>query len=145
MLEDVSIVVTPHFTGKERDSESGNDYFGARYYASSMGRFLSPDPVGDWAANPGDPQSWNQYAYVEGNPLAMVDPDGTCPVIIAGIGMSPGSASGQDLIATAGLYGADVDFDYAGHGTVYVARSRMVSAGGHDEPAKLEYVFIRNE
>ena len=31
------------FTGKERDTESGNDYFGARYYASSMGRFISPD------------------------------------------------------------------------------------------------------
>lgn len=31
------------FTGKERDTESGNDYFGARYYASTMGRFLSPD------------------------------------------------------------------------------------------------------
>jgi RHS repeat-associated protein len=31
-------------TGKERDAESGNDYFGARYYAGSMGRFLSPDP-----------------------------------------------------------------------------------------------------
>jgi RHS repeat-associated protein len=102
------------FTGKERDTESGNDYFGARYYASSMGRFLSPDPVGNWAASPDDPQSWNQYAYVEGNPLTMVDPDGTCPVIIAGIGMSPDSASGKDLVATAGLYGADVDFDYAG-------------------------------
>jgi RHS repeat-associated protein len=34
------------FTGKERDTESGNDYFGARYYSSSMGRFLSPDPSG---------------------------------------------------------------------------------------------------
>ena len=32
-------------TGKERDTESGNDYFGARYYGSSMGRFLSPDPL----------------------------------------------------------------------------------------------------
>jgi RHS repeat-associated protein len=31
------------FTGKERDSESGNDYFLARYYSSAMGRFLSPD------------------------------------------------------------------------------------------------------
>jgi hypothetical protein len=29
-----------HYTGKERDTESGNDYFGARYFASSMGRFL---------------------------------------------------------------------------------------------------------
>jgi len=35
----------PHSTGKERDAESGNDYFGARYMASSMGRFLSPDPT----------------------------------------------------------------------------------------------------
>jgi RHS repeat-associated protein len=34
------------FTGKERDTESGNDYFGARYYASTMGRFMSPD----WSA-----------------------------------------------------------------------------------------------
>ncbi len=32
-----------HFTGKERDTESGNDYFGARYYSSQMGRFMSPD------------------------------------------------------------------------------------------------------
>jgi len=31
------------FTGKERDSESGLDYFGARYYASNMGRMMSPD------------------------------------------------------------------------------------------------------
>ena len=30
-------------TGKERDAESGNDYFGARYYSSAMGRFMSPD------------------------------------------------------------------------------------------------------
>ena len=36
----------PCFTGKERDTKSGNDYFGARYYASSMGRFMSPD----WSA-----------------------------------------------------------------------------------------------
>ncbi len=35
------------YTGKERDSESGNDYFMARYYASAMGRFMSPDFTGD--------------------------------------------------------------------------------------------------
>ncbi|MGA3093249.1 MAG: RHS repeat-associated core domain-containing protein, partial [Terriglobales bacterium] len=38
-------VTTHKFTGKERDTESGNDYFGARYYASSMGRFMSVDPA----------------------------------------------------------------------------------------------------
>jgi len=39
-------ICTSHFTGKERDAESGNDYFNARYFGSSMGRFLSPDPLG---------------------------------------------------------------------------------------------------
>jgi RHS repeat-associated protein len=69
-----------HFTGKERDTESGNDYFGARYYASTMGRFLSPD----WSATEepvpyavlGDPQSLNLYAYVRNNPLSRTDPNG---------------------------------------------------------------------
>jgi RHS repeat-associated protein len=65
--------VPSHFTGKERDSESGNDYFGARYYSSSMGRFMSPD----WSAKVepvpyaklDDPQSLNLYQYVGNNPL----------------------------------------------------------------------------
>jgi len=68
------------FTGKERDAESGNDYFGARYYASSMGRFMSPD----WSAKEDpvpyakldDPQSLNLYAYVRNNPLGGVDSNG---------------------------------------------------------------------
>jgi RHS repeat-associated protein len=69
-----------NFTGKERDTESGLDYFGARYYASSMGRFMSPD----WAAKAtpvpyaklDNPQSLNLYAYVGNNPLSHIDPDG---------------------------------------------------------------------
>jgi RHS repeat-associated protein len=64
------------FTGKERDQESGNDYFGARYYASSMGRWMKPDPVGIFVADPSNPQSWNLYSYVLNNPLNSVDPDG---------------------------------------------------------------------
>lgn len=64
------------FTGKERDSESGNDYFGARYYASSMGRFLSPDPAGVGYADPTNPQSLNLYSYVYNNPLINIDPSG---------------------------------------------------------------------
>jgi RHS repeat-associated protein len=69
-----------HLSGKERDTESGNDYFGARYYASSMGRFMSPD----WSAKAtpvpyaklSNPQSLNLYAYVFNNPLGAADPDG---------------------------------------------------------------------
>src|ERR1700723_3953484 len=64
------------FTGKERDAESGLDYFGARYYGSSMGRFMSPDPSGAAFSDPGNPRSWNMYSYVQNNPLNSVDPDG---------------------------------------------------------------------
>jgi RHS repeat-associated protein len=63
-------------TGKERDSESGNDYFGARYYASWTGRFLSPDPSGLYFANPYNPQSLNLYSYARNNPLKNTDPTG---------------------------------------------------------------------
>ena len=69
-----------HFTGKERDAESGNDYFGARYYASTMGRFMSPD----WSAKEepvpysklDNPQTLNLYSYTLNNPLSNVDTDG---------------------------------------------------------------------
>ena len=64
-----------HFTGKDRDAESGNDYFGARYYSSAMGRFMSPDPFAN-DTHASDPQSWNLYAYVRNNPLRLVDPTG---------------------------------------------------------------------
>ncbi len=65
-----------HFTGKERDSESGNDYFGARYYGSSMGRFMSPDPSQLYYADPTNPQSFNLYSYGQNNPLINIDPTG---------------------------------------------------------------------
>jgi RHS repeat-associated protein len=63
-------------TGKERDAESGNDYFGARYYGSTQGRFFSPDPSGLTFADPTNPQSLNLYSYVRNNPLTSVDPNG---------------------------------------------------------------------
>ena len=72
--------VQSRFTGKERDAESGNDYFGARYYSSVIGRWMSPD----WSDDPdpvpyadfGDPQSFNLYAYVGNNPVRNVDNEG---------------------------------------------------------------------
>jgi RHS repeat-associated protein len=85
--------VTARFTGKERDAETGLDYFLARYYSPAQGRFTSPD---EWAGGivdpftgrqlgqPGplpysdisDPQTLNKYAYVRNSPLRYVDPDG---------------------------------------------------------------------
>jgi RHS repeat-associated protein len=70
------------FTGKERDAESGLDYFGARYFSGAQGRFTSPD----WSATPqpvpyadfSNPQSLNLYVYMRNNPLSGTDPDGHC-------------------------------------------------------------------
>ena len=65
-----------HFTGQIHDQESGNDYFNARYYSNSTGRFLSPDPSGLAFADPTNPQSWNMYSYALNNPLTNTDPTG---------------------------------------------------------------------
>jgi RHS repeat-associated protein len=64
------------FAGKERDSETGLEYFGARYYASGTGRFTTVDPSLDQLLALGSPQRWNRYAYGLNNPLRFVDPDG---------------------------------------------------------------------
>lgn len=64
---------TLKFTGKERDAETGLDYFDARYMSVAQGRFMSADPLDGWAD---DPQSWNRYAYARNNPLLYSDPSG---------------------------------------------------------------------
>lgn len=76
----VASVLSSNYTGKERDAESGLDNFGARFDASTLGRFMTPD----WAAKPtavpyahyGNPQSLNLYSYVNNNPTTLGDPDG---------------------------------------------------------------------
>ena len=68
-------LVTHKFTGKERDSESGLDNFGARFDSSSLGRFMSPDP-GNIGVDRRYPQSWNAYSYSVDNPLNLTDPTG---------------------------------------------------------------------
>ena len=71
------------FDGKERDPVTGNDYFGARYYSSTYGRFLSPDwssvPAPVPYANLTNPQTLNLYAFVADNPESFADLDGHCP------------------------------------------------------------------
>jgi RHS repeat-associated protein len=72
------------FTGKERDEETGLDYFGARYYGSAIARFTTLDPAMTFQANLVDPQRWNRYAYAKNNPLVFVDPDGRETVLLNG-------------------------------------------------------------
>ncbi len=58
------------FTGKEMDSETGYQYFGARYYNSDISVWLSVDPMSD------EYPSTSPYSYVEGNPIMFNDPTG---------------------------------------------------------------------
>jgi len=67
---------------KERDSDTGLDYFGGRYYASGSGRFTTVDPVVPYGAALIDPQLFNRYVYVRNNPLRYQDPDGDVPVAV---------------------------------------------------------------
>ena len=99
------------FTGKERDAETGLDYFGARYYGSNMGRWLSAD----WSATPEavpyadltDPQTLNLYGYVRNNPLSHADADGHCcaPYELADYvdsKLNPGAAYFQNAAVNSG-------------------------------------------
>jgi hypothetical protein len=69
------------------------DFFHARYFMGVLGGFTSPDPA-NAGADILNPQSWNAYAYVRGNPLGNVDPTGACDVFIRGaMALAPVPAS----------------------------------------------------
>ena len=128
-----------HLTGKERDLESGLDYFGARYYGSNMGRWMTPD----WADKPEDvpygnledPQSLNLYAYVSNNPLSRADADGhdpdpqaqaaaLVPVLIStGEGAEGGAALGGPVGAALGAAGGLTLGALAAYATEYPGES----------------------
>jgi RHS repeat-associated protein len=103
------------FTGKERDGETGLDYFGARYYSNGMGRWISAD----WSATPvpvpyadlGDPQSLNLYSYVRGLPTSRIDADGHCDWCHDAIDFVGGVAQGIVSSASWGAVGAPKSSD----------------------------------
>ncbi len=104
------------FTGKERDEESGLDYFGARYMSSAWGRFTSPDePFAD--QDESDPQSWNLYSYVRNNPLIFTDPTGNDCVYLNNAGDAVADINDQNTAKDCGKTGG-----YWVDGTVTNAR-----------------------
>ena len=68
--------VRQKFTQKERDTESGLDYFLARYYSSAQGRFTSTDPIMITSDRLLDPQQINLYGDTRNDPLNLLDPTG---------------------------------------------------------------------
>ncbi len=78
------------FATYTRDSVTGMDYADQRYYASTWGRFLTPDPyraTGTSSSDAKTPQSWNRYGYVIGDPVNAYDPTG----LIIDVPGEPGS------------------------------------------------------
>ncbi|MSP13293.1 MAG: RHS repeat-associated core domain-containing protein [Chloroflexi bacterium] len=72
-----SLPTDRNFTGQPLDASTGLLYYGARYYDSSLGRFIQPDTI---VPQPGNPQSLNRFSYVLNNPLRYVDPSGHDPL-----------------------------------------------------------------
>jgi RHS repeat-associated protein len=129
-------------TGKERDTESGNDYFEARYYSSAMGRFMSPDWSAKVAPVPyakmDDPQTLNLYAYVGNNPLIHVDADGHWEISLTGdekhkqfvAKPSKEGDSGSTLAKQLGLKGKDAKAFAKGVGQGDFALSKDKGSAG---------------
>ena len=105
--------VRQKFTGKERDGETGNDFFEARYYSPIQGRFTTVDPYDP--LNSGEdnasrdyyilqPQNWNRYVYALNNPNKYVDPDGKSPLLTALAGAVGGALVGAGIEAAKAIY-----------------------------------------
>jgi RHS repeat-associated protein len=122
-------------TGKERDQETGLDYFGARYYGSALGRFTSPDWSGSPEpvpyANLGDPQTLNLYAYVRDNPLSRSDPDGHCCWDYV-VGFAKGTANRFLDTAASDVKNGDPVHQFLGR-TVYHTDFRFAATGADQQ------------
>ena len=86
------------FSDKERDEETGLDYFGARYYAHMKYRWISIDPLLIKRNEPNPPAHWNLYSYCLNNPLRYKDPTGRVAEQVVNIFLGiDGSESALDL------------------------------------------------
>ena len=102
------------FAGKELDPETAQQYFDARYYRNTWGRFTQVDPLHVGAAMT-DPQQWNRYAYARNNPLRWTDPTGLCVQYSGPQPCFEGSSAPWEWILTdngfcARLYGGACEF-----------------------------------
>jgi RHS repeat-associated protein len=127
------------FEGKERDTETGNDDFGARYYSNRFGRWLSADwsavPVPVPYANLTNPQTLNLYAMVADDPESFADLDGHCP---DGVDCSGNySANQPPTFSQVGQFLVGVGKELVNMVTS-TANSLLLSEGGGAVPSGLE-------
>jgi RHS repeat-associated protein len=130
-----------HFTGKERDSESGNDYMFARYYNSAIGRFLSPDPSSLNYANLANPQSLNLYGYVYDNPISSIDPTGLAGCQLEGVDVAScnGISNSEGAVKCPANLCGEVAVGTYGHAHLYEFTAGAGGAEGfvsHADPTK---------
>jgi RHS repeat-associated protein len=111
----VSGTADPSFTGQDSDTVSSLYDFTFREQSPSQGRWISFDPAGMKSARPLNPQSWNRYAYVNNNPLALVDPKGLDCVYLNDSGTDVEEVDAGDDCASGGIW---VPSTYAGSGWV---------------------------
>ena len=131
------------FTGKERDAESGNDFFNARYYSSSMGRFLSPDPILQNDLRLLNPQRWNKYAYVINNPLILTDPTGMDAAYVNFSGLAGGF--GHSGILSVHLDGSATYSSRNGQGEVRTdSKLPTVQFNSDGTPTAASYTALAN-
>lgn len=141
----------PFFTQKERDIETGLDYFGARYYSSVQGRFSSADP-GNIGVDEDDPQSWNGYGYARHSPLVYSDPEGREYLVCDANGDNCRTVSDEDfwaerrkLVETGNVYTGSRDFFESGE--IRNADGGIVATyiqTSIDDPAREAIFAIRN-
>jgi RHS repeat-associated protein len=135
-LGEVGSVVAQRFTGKERDGETGLDYFGARYYSGAQGRWASPDQINvtsDRLISPSN--TLNKYVYAANNPLKYTDPDGRDITI----SYWPGAPTGHITLAA---YNQDTkDFAYLSVGPQRHQDPKALSNPVGGVPGTTGYVF----
>ena len=125
----------------DRDGFIGLDYADQRFYASAYGRFATVDRSHS-NVSLGSSQTWNAYAYVNGDPISSNDPLGLCAVLIGGITMGPEAGSPFDLKGVE--LGANVAYPYSGQNGSDSVGSVFSQAAGPNEATNAALGAIRH-
>ncbi|MFE9882714.1 RHS repeat-associated core domain-containing protein [Streptomyces sp. NPDC005784] len=116
------------FLGKTTDTTSGLTYVGAREYDSSIGRFISVDPI----LAPGDAQSLNGYTYADNSPVTESDPSGLCHPDECGVGVPRGNVVGgsSGIITTGPVDPGNSSAGSCRYGVCSKSTTKTLKSGG---------------